>query len=133
MELLLRAEALARELGDDHAVAVIVANRAYLAIEQAEFEPAVELAAEALASTREMRDSANTTTAALNLAIAAHALGRPQAARDAVAEAIERARALGHRAFLVAGLIIAAAVVAAHDPRNGDSPARGRGPGRRAS
>ena len=117
MDLHLHVEALARELGDEHSVGVAMGNRAYLALEHGDFELALALAAETLALSREISDSANATVAALNLAIAAHALGRQQAARDALTEGIERARALGHRAFLIDGLIIAAAVVVPHDPR----------------
>jgi predicted ATPase len=117
MDLHLRVEALARELGDENSVAVTIGNRAYLALEQADFELALALAAETLALSRKISNSANATVAALNLAIAAHALRRQRAARDALTEAIERARALGLRAFLIDGLIIAAAVVVPHDSR----------------
>jgi len=52
----------------------------------------------------------------MNLAHAAHALGKRREARDALVEAIERARTLGYRKFLVDGLINAAAIVVANDP-----------------
>jgi len=110
-------EALAHELADDHAIRVTVGNRAYLAIQLGDFERALTLSEEALVLSRKIGDSATVVTAALNLALAAHALGKERVAETALGEALKVARARGLRAYLVDGLIIAAAVVVAKDPR----------------
>lgn len=110
-------EALARELGNERAIAVTLGNRAYLAIQMSDYELALTLATESLALSREMGDSGNVVSAALNLALAAQAIGERQTAAEALAEAIERASAIGHRTFLVSGLVIAASMLIASDPQ----------------
>jgi predicted ATPase len=114
-ELMAKVDELARELGDDHVVLVTLCNRAYLAVQLADFDLALTLATEALDLSRETGDKTSAMIAALNLALAARALGKRQSARDAVAEAIELARVEGHVTYLVDGLIVAAAVIAAND------------------
>ena len=116
-ELMAEAETIGRELGDENAVAVTRANRAYLAIQMADFDLALTLAQESLALSRKAGDSTNAASAALNVALAAHACGKQRVARDALVEGIERARAQRHSPFLVAALIIAAALIVAGDPR----------------
>jgi len=116
-ELLVEVEALCRELGDEKSVAVTIGNRAYLAMEMGDSDLALTLAQDALASSRKIGDATNAVVAALNSALAALGLDKRQVARQALVEALEGARALGHRAFLVDGLIIAAAIVADEEPR----------------
>jgi non-specific serine/threonine protein kinase len=116
-ELMAEVETLGRELGDENAVAVTRANRAYLALQMADFDLALTLAEESLALSRKTGDSTNAASAALNVALAAHACGKQRVARDALVEGFERARALRHSPFLVDALIIAAALIVASDPR----------------
>jgi predicted ATPase len=116
-ELMAEVETLARELGDENAVAVTRANRAYLAVQMADFDLALTLAQESFSLSRKAGDSTNAASAALNVALAAHACGKQRVARDALVEGIERARALRHSPFLVDALIIAAALNVASDPR----------------
>ena len=115
-ELLAEVEALSRERGDEHAVVVTIGNRAYLAIQMADFELALTLANEALTLSRKTGDSTNAVAAGLNLALAARARGKQGAARDALVEAIETCRVLGHSPFLVDALITAAALIVVKDP-----------------
>ena len=70
-----------------------------------------------MALSRKTGDSTNAASAALNVALAAHACGKQRLARDALVEGFERARALRHSPFLVDALIIAAALIVASDPR----------------
>jgi hypothetical protein len=115
-ELMAEVETIGRELGDENAVAVTRANRAYLAVQMADFDLALTLAQESLALSRKAGDSTNAASAALNVALAAHACGKQRVARDALVEGIELARALRHSPFLVDALIIAAALIVASDP-----------------
>jgi tetratricopeptide (TPR) repeat protein len=114
--LMADVEALARELGDEHALAVTVGNRAYLAIQLADFEQALALARQSLVLGHEMGDRATVITSALNLGLAAHALAEHREARNALTEGLELARKSGHRSYLLDGIIVAAAIVVENDP-----------------
>ena len=115
-ELLAQTEVLLRELGDERRLAVTIFNRAYLALEMGDFEPAFALAEESRGLSRKMPDALNVVSADLNLSMAARSLGKHETAKEALQEALALARDAGHAAFLVAALIQAAALIVADDP-----------------
>jgi predicted ATPase/class 3 adenylate cyclase len=115
-ELLAETQALFRELGDEKRLAITMNNRAYLALELGDFEAAFALADESRGLSRKMGDRGNVVSAGLNLSLAARSLRRNRTAKEALQEALELGRDLGHAAFLADALIVAAALISSGDP-----------------
>ena len=95
--LMEQVASLAHEIGDDHALAVTVGNRAYLALQLGDFEAALALAQETLVLGRKWETARPSSRQRSNVGAAAHALGKQQEARAALVDALELARAAGHR------------------------------------
>jgi hypothetical protein len=115
-ELYAEVEVLCRELDDHESLRVTLGNRSFVALNVGDLELAIALASEARDRSHKHGDASSTVTACMNLSHAASLAGDRRLARDALIQAIEVARDLGHVPVIALGLVDAAHLVAEHEP-----------------